>query len=211
MLMKKKYLRNIKRDLTKRRSESMFWMAGSLFISLAILFTLYSRGIIAVMFINGEPVTLREVIYAFKHDDADNALNNLITQKIIDYEVKKRNITLESDATLNELKRLNQEAKLQGKTVSKLLIEREQSYQDFINNVTTTLKIYEMLGRDIEITEKEIDDYLKNNEYYFENTNEEVVREQIKNFMLNEKISRKYDSWIKDARANIDVNYLVNF
>lgn len=189
----------------------MLWLSVTLIISLFVLGTMYYQGIVSPLYINGEPITLREIVRVWRKTDKNEAFNRLVAQKIILYEAKKRSITVPAYKVNEEMTKISQDLALQGRTVGDLLIDREITFDEFRTNVTTTLLIYELLGKNAVITDKDIDDYLKSHDLYFEGTDKDAVEENVKHYLLNDATSKEYESWIREAKASSKVRYIINY
>src|SRR3989338_11535375 len=78
--------------LNKEVTETPAFKVATLLLGLAILYFLYNKGILAVAFVNGQPITISEIAKFYQKEKTGNILEKIIAEKIIYSEAKKRNI-----------------------------------------------------------------------------------------------------------------------
>ncbi len=71
--------------------------------------------------------------------------------------------------------------------------------------------IYKILSEDVEITEWEIEDYIRQNQHLFKEGEEELVRDEVIRILLDKKVSEMYETWIREAKASSEVKYLIDY
>lgn len=207
--MKKKI--NIRKLLKKKIELSRVLKYVSTIVSVFILIIFYQSGIIAPLFINGEPITLSEIRKIVTSKDNQHYFDQLIAEKLIVYEAKKRDIDVRKEEIDDEIKRLEKQAIDNGVTLIQLLKQKDTTIEELERNTRTRLLLYKILSEDIDITEWEIDEYLKQNPYLIKEGEEEIIRNKVYEILLNKKASIKYDSWIKQVKAESEVRYIINF
>lgn len=203
--------RKINKIFKKNIRNIWLFRAISLIIGLIILFTLYRMEVIAIAFINGQPISFSEILKIFDSNDNENAIDRIIAEKIIEYEAKKRNIKVTSDEISFEIKRIENEAVENGKTLLQLLKESDKTSRDLEKDVRLKIIIYKILSEDIELSEYEIDKFIKNNPDLYKNLSEEETRENVRRLLIDSVLQEKYNTWIKDARATSDIKYIINY
>lgn len=201
-----------KRRLIKLMKEKIrnVWLfrVVSLISGLAILFTLYKMDIIAIAFINGQPISVSEVIKIYTSDDKESVLDKIIAEKLLEYEAKKRNIQVTADEVAREIERAEKRAIENGMTMAQLLEESDQTAKELEKNTRLRIIVYKILSEDIELSEDEIDDYIRENPQLYENLNEDDVREDIRRLLIDAKLNDEYNTWIQEAKASSEVQYL---
>lgn len=199
----------IKRFLSKRRGQSKFWLSISLLSSLFVLFSLYSLGAIPLLYVNGEPIYGPEVIRLIDDYGVRGAFEKAIEYKVVALEARRRNIKITAYDRYLEYQRLKKQAELQGKTLAQMIAESDQTYAEFTQNVETTITVYKLLGDNLYISEKEVDEYFIDNQLFFEDVDNEKLRDDVKNVLFREKVSANYEIFIKDAKARSDIDYFL--
>lgn len=201
----------IEKILKKKIELSKLLKYLSTFIAIMILVVLYKRGIVAPIFVNGEPITFSEIAKVISTDRDTNYLDQLIAEKIILFEARKRNIEVKKEEVEAELYKIEKEAIESGVTLVQLLRERDTTLEEFEKNTKTRLMLYKILSDDIEITEWEIEDYIRQNQHLFKEGEEGLVREEVIRILLDKKVSEMYETWIREAKASSEVKYLIDY
>lgn len=182
----------------------------STLIAIIILIVLYKRGIVAPLFVNGEAVTFSEIAKVISKDDA-NYFDQLIAEKIILFEARKRNIEVRKGEIEAEIYKIEKEALENGITLVKLLKEKNTSLEELERNTKTRIMLYKILSEDVEISEWEIEDYIRQNQHLFKEGEEELVREDVIQILLDKKVSEMYETWIREAKAESEVKYIIDY
>ncbi len=198
--------------ILKEKIQNVWLYRGiSLLFGIIILFYLYKTGVIAIAFINGQPITVSEVVKIYTSPNKENVLDKIISEKIIEYEAKKRNIQIDSEEITSEIARMEKEAIANGKTMAQLLKESGQTTKDLEKNVRLRIIIYKILSEDIVLSELEIDKYIEENPDLYKNLSREEAREGVRKLLIDSKLQDKYQTWIKEAKASSDIQYLIKF
>lgn len=204
------YKKRIKKVLLKKRYKPRLWLMVSLLSSLSLLFSLYSFGAIPLLYVNGEPIYVPEVTKLMRTHGFRGAINKAVESKLVAYEARRRNIKVTTEDKLREFQIMKAEAELQGTTLGELILQSDQSYEEFTQNVTTTITIYKLLGENLYITENDVDDYFDENEtLIFDNVDNDKLRQDVKEILFREKVSEKYSDFIKEAKAQSDIDYFL--
>lgn len=203
--------RNIHKLLRENIRNIWLFRGISLILGLFILYYLYRNEIIAVAFINGQPISITEVVRIYTSPDKENVFDRIISEKLIEYEAKKRKIQVRSEEISAEIARMEKEAIANGKTMAQLLKESDQTARDLEKNVRLRIIIYKILSEDIELSEHEIDKYIKENPELYENFSQEETRIEVRRLLIDAKLQEEYKSWIQDAKASSEIKYIINF
>lgn len=179
-------------------------------IAILIMVVLYKRGIVAPLFVNGEAVTFGEIARVISKEDG-SYLDQLIAEKVIQFEANKRNIEVQKEEVEVEMLRIEKEALDNGITIIQLLKEQDSTIAELEKNTKTRLMLYKILSEDVEITEWEIEEYIRENNEFLEEGEEDIVRDEVIRILLDKKVSEMYDTWIREAKAESEVNYLINY
>lgn len=201
--------KKIKSFLRKKRGQSKTWLAASLISSLFVLIFLYSSGMIPILYVNGEPVYVPEITRLVGDYGISGAVEKAIEYKLVQFEARRRDLQITAEERYREYQRLKKQAELQGMTVAQMISESDQTYKDFSQNLETTITIYRLLGEDLYVTEDEVDEYFQDNSLLFDDIDNEKLRGDVKEFLFREKISKRYERFIKDAKAKSDIDYFL--
>lgn len=203
--------KKIKKILNKEVTETTSFKVATLVLGLAILYTLYSKGILAVAFVNGQPITVTEVAKYYRKEKTGNILEKIIAERILEYEAKKRNIQVSVEEVNQEIALMQKEALDNGKTMLQLLKESDQTAEDLEKDVRLKIIVYKILAEDIELSEGEIDKFIRENPELYDTWDKDEARERVRKLLIDAKVQNEYETWIRQARAESDVKYFLKF
>lgn len=206
MLPKRKLNKILKKNIRN------IWLFRSitLIIGLIILFALYRMEVIAIAFINGQPISFTDIVKVYNSKDNENIIDKLIAEKLIEYEARKRNIQVKSEEISKEIALIEKDAIVNGITLAQLLKDSHKSSEDLEKEVRLRIIIYKILSENIELSEREIDNYVKENPELYKNLGEEETREKVRKLLIDAKVDEEYKTWIQEARASSDIRYFIN-
>ena len=205
-----KVKRKFRKYFLNRSKHGTVWKLSTTVITLVILISLYSKGVIAIATINNRPVTMNELIEFLRRDNEENIINQAITERIILLAAKKRNVQVTAQETQQEIERLTQVAAENGQTIYELMQTAEEDSATLEKNVKLRMTLYQVVGSGEPITEEEIEKYVEANSELYKEDEKEIIQAELESLLLDEDISADYDSWIKDAKANTDVDYIID-
>jgi hypothetical protein len=202
----------INKLLTKKRGTSFKWNAATTLVAIIILLFLYQKGIISIAFINGEPVTVGEAARVLTSKNTDSALDTLVAQKIIEYEAKKQNIIVSAEEIRRKVSFYQKQAKLQGTTVLELMQMEDTSLENIDENVKLQITLYKLIAeKDVSVSEAEIDEFFDEWGHLYTEEEKELYKDEIIQFLYSEKLSQSYETWIREAKAESEVKYFIDF
>jgi len=123
--------------------------------------------------VNGEEITKDQLYENLKDQYGKDALDQLISEKIIEAELKKQNVTVSDEDTQKELQSMIAQYGGQ-EQFDALLANYGYSMEDFTKNIVTNLKLKKLLEPKITITEADMRTYFDQNKETFS------VEEQVK-------------------------------
>lgn len=199
-------------DQEKSKYYSILWKIGSTFAAILMLGFLYKKNIIAFAFVNGEAISLTDTIQLIRTGYSPQVFDAFMTEKLVEIEARKRGIIVSKEEIEKDIRRIEEDLALQGKTLTEVLVNSDQSLEDFQRNVKFHLTVYKLLSDNVEITPEEVDKYIKENDYIFSSPKERVeVEKEVEELLFKEKLSAEYDKWIRDVKAGSEIDYLVHF
>lgn len=154
------------------------------------------RAWIVVAVVNNEPITTAEYYSNLKSKDAGAVLDQLIRDRIINQEANKKGISVASSDI--DKKVADVEKQVGGKEQLKsALTSRNITDSEFRNQIKIQLLVEKLLASDIQISDKEITDYITKNQ----NTDPSVLgvntkdRAAVKTQLQSDKLNAKFQGW----------------
>ena len=172
-----------------------------------VLVLAYRQGAIAPLFVNGKPITFGDIISGFRYHEPGNVLDQVILEKVVEYEAQKRNIVVTAEEVEAEITRLQNTATENGKTLYQLYKDSGQTTADIDRNARVHLTIIKILEQDTTITEENIDQFIHTHPDLYPYKDREDIRQEVKKILLHEAVNTKYDTWAKEAKAHSSIEY----
>lgn len=170
-----------------------------LIIALGLIFTLKNQFIVA--WVNGQPVTRLELISELEKTSGKKTLDYLVTKTLIFQEAKKENVTVTDSEVNTQLKSLKDNITKSGQNYQALLDAQGITEPQLIEQIKIQKMVDKMAGKGITVSNAEVTDYINKNKDQLPKdvTSEELVT-QVKNQLLQQKISEKTQTWLKALR-----------
>ncbi|MBI2430908.1 MAG: SurA N-terminal domain-containing protein, partial [Candidatus Levybacteria bacterium] len=148
--------------LEKLRSSKIIVLATSVIIIAFLLY--YFRGVFVAATVNGKPILRLSLIKELEKQNGRRVLDSLITQTLILQEAKKQGVTVDKKETDAEIARIEANLAKQGQTLDGILIMQGLNKETLIEQIRLEKLIEKLLGKDVKVSEKEIEEYIEKNQ-----------------------------------------------
>jgi len=186
-----------------------------IYITLALIFVAVFVGLNSqyeqkevVATVDGEKITQSELYKSMIVSNGRQALDILISQKIIDIEARKHQIII-TEQEIQEKMAQYEEAYGGREALLTLLQANGITLNDLRNNIQMTLKITKLLTPDIVVSDEEIAAYFEQNKDDFARQNPdpklEDFKDKIKDTILEQKVQIGFDSWLQERLSEYDI------
>ena len=200
--------RRINRSLAMNK---WFLIAGLVIILIAGLLYLLRSLFIAAM-VNGQPISRVSVISELERQSGKQALDTLITKTLITQEANKQGVTVSQDEVNTEIKRIEDNVKKQGQTLDQVLALQGMDRQALVDQIKIQKTVEKLLGKDIKITDKEVNDYIeKNKDALGSDPTSAATKTQVKDQLTQQKLSEKFQTWLQDLQKKAKIDHFVKY
>jgi len=177
-------------------------------ILLAVLF----KSVFIAAVVNGEPISRLSVVTALEKQSGKTTLDNLITKKLILQEAKKRNITVTQNDIDSEIKKITANLQTQGSTLDQALVSQGMTMSDLNDEIRVQIAVNKIVGTDVSVTEKEIDDFVAANKAQMTaGMTDAQFREQATGQLKQQKLQTKIQEFIKNLQDKAKIIRLVSY
>lgn len=184
---------------------------GIVIIVIVLLVVLFKSVFIAAI-VNGEPISRLSVVTALEKQSGKTTLDSLITKKLILQEAKKRNIVVTQNDIDSEIKKITANLQTQGSTLDQALASQGMTRSDLNDEIRVQLAIDKMVGTDVSVTEKEINDFAAANKAQMTGgITEAQFREQATGELKQQKLQTKTQELIKSLQGKAKVVRFVSY
>jgi parvulin-like peptidyl-prolyl isomerase len=171
----------------------------------------FYKGFFIAATVNGGPITRWAVINELEKASGKNALEGMINQKLIDDEAKKKGISISGDEIDAEIKKIEEQIKGQGQTLDQALAEQNMTLADFKKRIETQKQLEKLLVDKTQVTDSEVDQYIKDNSVIIPAGQEVSYREQIKGQLQQQKFSTEAETFVNSLRTQASIRYFVKY
>jgi parvulin-like peptidyl-prolyl isomerase len=172
-------------------------------VGLAAIF-MSNKGLLVAAMVNGRPIFRWQLNKAMASRFGAQTLDGMISQMLIDEEAKKAGITVaaadiakkESDlvASLGGSVSLDDVLKYQGMTKT-----------DFEDQLRLQLTVEKLLGKDITVTDADVNTYIASNQATLTATSEAGIRDEAKQAIFSEQINAKLQTWFSELKTKAKI------
>lgn len=154
-----------------------------------LLFLLKSQVVIAI--VNGRPIWRLTYVKTLEKMAGEQVFQNLVTNTLILQEAAKQNIKVSDEEIKAEIDKYKELMKQQGQDFDQILAAQGLSIKDVEESIKTN-KLVDKLAGTVEVTEAEIDEYIKANTDVLPKTASQTeLKDSVKKQLEQQKLSTK--------------------
>ncbi len=188
------------------RKKYIFAFLGIIILG-ALLFL--SKELFIAAIVNGEPIPRWTVIQELEKQNGQRTLSALITKTLISQEAKKQGVIISDKEIDEEIKKIDDSVTKQGQKLDQLLATQGLTKKDLREQIRVEKIIAKVLGKEITVTDKEVDEYIEKNKSSFpEDTDIPSEKENIKKQLEQQKMNEKFQNWLDALQKKSSI---VNF
>lgn len=180
-------------------------------ILVMIAFAYFYKGLFIAATVNGSPISRISVIQSLEKSSGKQALNNLITRKVIADEVRKKNITVSDEEINAGVKEIRDQVAAQGGTLEQVLAQQGVTLDDFEKNQRIQIQVEKLLGDKIMVTDAEVSKYITENKINIPKDQLTTAEAQIRNELRSEKLKNEGQKLVNSLRASAHISYFVEY
>jgi foldase protein PrsA len=193
-------------QVTIKKSQLMlFAICAGIVLVLGALF--FSKGFFVAATVNGSPISRLSVIQELEKQGGKQALESIITEKLIKKELEKNAVVVESSAVDTKIKEIESQVVSQGGTLEDALIEQGMTIEELKEQLQTQLKLEKIVADKVVVTDEEVDSYITTNDI----PSSEEAKVQIKEQLRQQKFQAEAQKWIADITAKANIKYYVTY
>lgn len=176
-----------------------------LLLILVAAFLLTRKGLLIAAVVNGRPIFRWDLNKVLEQRFGKQTLEGMISESLIADAAKKQNVEITpADVDAKEqsiVKSLGANVQIE-----ELLKYQGMSKEDFDNQVRLQLTVQRVLGKDIQITDDDVNNYIATNRATLVATEEAKLRDEAKQAILDQKVSEKVQAWFAELKAKAKIS-----
>ena len=189
----------------KKRVWAAFLIIIIIILALGVYFF---RSLFIVAAVNGQPIWRLTLIRELEKQSGKEALDALISKTLVLQEAKKQNVIVGKEEIDQEIKKLEENFSKQGQDLNQILSGQGISKEGLAEQVRFQKIIEKILGKDINVTDQEVSDYIKQNESLLpKDSTAEELKLTVKRQLEQQKMSEKIQSWISSLQDSAKIIY----
>ena len=167
-----------------------------------------SRGYVVAALVDGKPIFWWDLNHALQTRFGQQTLESMVSERLIADTAQKQGVIVtkeEVEAKMNDLvKTLGPNVK-----VEDLLKYQGMTKEDFESQIRLQLTVEKILGKDIAVTDGEVDDFVVKNRETMMATDEAALRGEARSALESQKISEKIQPWFAELKQKAKIVRLV--
>lgn len=171
------------------------------------------KGLVVAATVNGEPISRFAVTAELEKEGGKQVLSSLITNALVLQEASKEKVSV-TDAEVNDqINKITENLKTSGQDLNTALAAQGMTKKDLEYQIRLQVLVQKMAGKGVaDTTDQEALDYFnKNQSSYAKGTKFDVVKEQIKTDLKDQKANQAVTTWINNLKSKAKVVYFVNY
>jgi len=133
------------------------------FLALILTALFFAKGLFIAATLNGSPISRLSVIKDLEKQGGKQTLEVIITQKLINTELAKQNISVTKEEVDQEIKKIEAQVTSQGGTLKDALAQQNMTEEKLREQITIQKKLEKVLADKVAVSDTEIDAYIKEN------------------------------------------------
>jgi foldase protein PrsA len=187
------------------------WITIGVVVLILLGLLYYFKSFFIAATVNGQPITRYEIVKELEAQGGKQTLNNLVTEKLIQQEAKKQNVTVDQKEVDNEIKKLDDSLKKQGQSLNDVLTARGLTHDGLEKQIRIQKIIEKLLGKSVTVSDSDVNKYIETNKQMYPDGATAQVKTQVKDQLKQQKLSEKFQTWISDLEKKAKINYFVSY
>lgn len=172
----------------------------------------FVKGLFIAATVNGAPISRLSVIKDLEKQGGKQTLEAIITQRLIDAELTKQNISVTKEEVDEQIKKIEAQVLGQGGTLKDALAQQNMTEEKLREQITIQKKLEKLLADKVAVSDAEIDTYIKESKASPpKDVKIEDFRKQLGDQLKQQKFQKEAQKWVSDLKTNAKIQYYVNY
>lgn len=173
-------------------------------VILLVLLGYYKKQWFIAATVNGQPISNFELLSRMDHQYRQQTLAQMINQRIILNEGKKKGITVSTDELNKRVLELEQSVG-GADALDSLLTQQEQTRASLMEQLRLQVTIEKLYGVEATVSAEEIDTFVKENKEQLTATESAAQRKEAETLLKGQKLSKVFTEKFDELRSNAKV------
>lgn len=187
----------------------LVWIVVILVVATGLFF---AKSLFVVAVVNGTPITRLAIVKELEKRSGKQALESIITKKLVDDELKKKNISVSDEEVAQEIQKIEAQIAQQGGTLQAILAEQGMSRVELSEQIASQKKLEKLFSPTATVSDEDVATYIKNTKTTIPEGEEgKAQTAQLKDQLRQQKIASEIDQWIADIKKAASIKYLKTY
>lgn len=187
----------------------------NIIIAVIVLFVLafayFFKGALVAATVNGQFISRMSVVHELEKTSGRATLDALINDRLIMLEAAKQNISVSDETVNEEMAKLEKQLLDQGQNLDEVLETQGINRDDIKKRIILQKELEQMLADKLNVSDEEVEQYIKDNAITLPKDKEAESKEQIKEGIRANKLNEEAQGFIETLRTNAKINYFVKY
>jgi foldase protein PrsA len=208
---------NIETEVSKRfikikLNKKLAWiLAAVIIIAVLVGLAVYFKSVFVAAMVNNRPISRLAVIKELEKQGGKNVLDTMIDNRLIQDEAKAKNITVTDDDVNKEIATYETRVQAQGSTLDQALTQAGLTRADLKERVLVQLRLEKLLGDQINVSDLEVDQYIKDNSVPIAEGQEAATKDQVRMQLKQNKLNSTAPAYINNLRTAAKIKTFVTY
>ncbi len=181
-------------------------------IVIIVLALAYSfKGALVAATVNGQFISRMSVVHELEKTSGRATLDAMINDRLIMLEAAKQNISVSDETVNEEMAKLEKQLLDQGQNLDEVLATQGVNRDDIKKRIILQKELEQMLGDKLNVSDEEVEQYIKDNAITLPKDKEAETKDQIKEGIRANKLNEEAQGFIETLKTNAKINYFVKY
>ena len=169
------------------------------------------KGLFIAATVDGIPISRIAIIQELEKASGKNLLDSFIVEKLVQNEANAKKIIVSNDEINAAIKNIEEQVVVQGTTLDAALSAQGMSMEDLKKQIIFQKEVEKLVADKINVTDEEVAQYIKDNAISIPEGQEAAAAAQIKDELINQKLSTESNALIATLRSQAKIRYFVDY
>lgn len=169
------------------------------------------KGLLVAATVDDSPISRFAVISKLEKASGKSLLDSLISEKLIENEVKSKGINVSNEEIEEQIAAIKTQLEAQSTTLEAALKTNSMTMEDLRKEIIFAKNKEKLVADQITVTDDEVAQYIKNYSITIPKGEEETATAQIRNAIISQKTSEAINTLVDTLKSQASIRYFVNY
>lgn len=198
----------------KKMKKAPLVMLGLVIIAIILLYVFRNQFVIAT--VNGQPISRISFNAEMQKEAGKKSMDALVTKTLILQEANKEHVTVNDKELNDRITQVQNSLKQQGQTLDEFLAAQGITINDFKEELKLEIMVEKMLGKKIQVSDSEVNDYIQKTQAANANTDTGATptpalsKDEVRQQLQQQKLSQQVQPWLANLQQQAKISYFLN-